>query len=397
MNFSELTTIIKDNEFLLAGLGLSGAGLITFWLKDVPLKIFYALKRQFTTDLIIQNFDSVFYEILKFIKDTNKNKNFRTLKLNNGRYGGDDIILSMGYGVHIVFYKKQLLFIHYEKGADSISERVKETIIITKFGRSKNLFEEFIKEIDLKNEDKNKLKLYKMDDGWYYCNKFPKRNLNTIFIEKQKKDLIVNNIKKFIEKESWYVEKGIPYQYGILLHGSPGTGKTSLIKALASELNYNIYYLSPSKLGNIEKAITTCSNNSIVVIEDIDTNKVIHKRNKKKSEESELLSFLQINFSDILNSIDGLSNVHGRILICTTNHLNHLDQALIRPGRFDLLIEVGYVNKDILKQFFESYFNKIPRNINKIKLKNNITVAQLQQMVLLGDNSFDIIKKISVN
>lgn len=395
--------LLQTNQLLQAGIGLSGAGLISFWFRDVPLKVFEFLKRHLTTELMIQNYDVVFYEMLKWIKNENKNKNFRTLKISNGKWGHDKALTSMGYGLHIIQYKYNFLFVNYSKEGNSISDKVKETITITKFGRSKKLFEDMIKDIELLNQDINKLKLYKMDGGWCFSTKFRKRNLKSIFIEKKKKDLIFNNIDKFIKKENWYISKGIPYQYGLLLYGTPGTGKTSLIKAIASKYDYNIYYLSPGKLSNIEQALTTCSEKSIVVIEDIDTNKTVHQRKQKKQltdaqsgqTEDILQSLGIINLSDILNALDGLSNVHGRMLICTTNHIESLDKALIRPGRFDLLLEVGFVNKEILSQFLAYYFPKQKITLSK-SVKPKVTVAQLQNMILLGYDYNKILKKVLV-
>jgi chaperone BCS1 len=397
-----LFSFIQENEWLMAGIGVGGFGLLSFWIKDVPLKLFGFLKRQLTTDLIIANSDEVFYELLKFIQQYNRNRKFRTFKLNNGRWGSNvDFDLSLGYGTHLIWYKRSFLFINYTKEKESLSSNLKEIIVLTKLGRSRKLFDDMIQGIkDTRKQKKDTIAFHKMgEDCWCFIRDLKKRPFKTLFIEKQKKDLILNSLNKFTNKEQWYINSGIPYQLGILLYGSPGTGKTSLIKCLASHLNYAIYYLSPSKLGSIEKAFSTISEKSIIVIEDIDTNSIVSKRTKKgkSKEQTDIFEgFSLLNLSDILNSLDGLANVHGRILIGTTNHIKTLDKALIRPGRFDLLLELNYVNKEVLKQFFDHYYPKDKINYNTLKLKNNISVAELQQMVLQEYTYKNILKKIIV-
>lgn len=399
--FENIFSFIQSHEWLMAGIGVGGFGLISFWIKDVPLKLFSFLKRQLTTDLIIANSDAVFYELLNFIHQQNQNRKFRTFKLNNGHWGTtDDFDITLGYGRHFIWYKKTILFIDYTKEKDSISAKHKEMIILTKLGRSKILFNTIVQELkDAKNKKKDTIAFHKMGDScWQFIRDLKKRCFNTLFIEKRKKDLVLNTLNKFINREQWYINSGIPYQIGILLHGSPGTGKTSLIKCLASHLNYAIYYLSPSKLGTIEKAFSTIPEKSIIVIEDIDTNNIVSKRTKNKSQEQFDIfdGFSLLNLSDILNSLDGLANVHGRILIGTTNHVETLDKALIRPGRFDLLLELNYINKEVLKQFFDYYYPKDKINYNRLKLKKNISVAKLQQMVLQDFTYKNILKKICI-
>jgi chaperone BCS1 len=108
-------------------------------------------------------------------------------------------------------------------------------------------------------------------------------------------------------------------------------------------------------------------------------------------DEKLLTEFNTISLSEVLNSLDGMFSVHGRILIATTNHIENLDSALIRPGRIDLKIEIGYVNNEILKEFLDKFYPGNGIHISNIKLKNDLTVAMLQNMVLNGNTINEII------
>jgi len=282
--------------------------------------------------------------------------------------------------------------------------------------RASKLFDKLIDEISKFNTNstgKFQLKTYD-DNYWRLVKKCRKRDLDSVFIEKYKKDLLLNNLEKFINREQWYIDNGIPYQYGIMLYGYPGTGKTSFIKALASYLNYDIYNLSPSNLYKCDDAFKTLDEKCIVVVEDIDSCTTTHKRDGEQGKEMSLgkneVTFApnkQVNnktfddaikdlkswgLSDILNSIDGLFSTHGRILIITTNHPEKLDNALIRPGRIDLKIEIGFVNNEILKQFIDKFFPNNKIDVSNMTLKPNLTVASLQNEILLCKNLHEIIE-----
>lgn len=393
-----VSNFIQNNQLLLAGIGLSGAGLLTFWLKDFPKKIFYFLKREFTTDLVVTNHNKSFYEVLKWIAKKYKNKNFRTLKMTNGQWGyEDDTVTSIGYGLHWIFFKRRLFMTVLTKDPSNQSSYDKETITITSIGRSRKVIDEFIKEVSKVDEDVEKTKLFSMEDSWMYIREQTKRPLSSVFLEKEKKEMLLKTMDNFISRETWYVDNGIPYQLGILLYGSPGTGKTSLIKAIAGYLNYPIYYLSSQKLGKLESAMSNLPEKCIVVIEDIDSNSLTHSRESepKTSVDGLLMKeFAAISLSEVLNSLDGLFSAHGRILIATTNHIEKLDAALIRPGRIDLKLEIGNVNTEILKEFLLHFFpneNIVIPNI----IKDNITVAMLQNMVLEGKTLKEIINNVS--
>lgn len=398
--FSNILETIQNNPLLVTGLGLGSAGMITFWIKNVPHSIFSAFKREFTTELLITSQNAILCDILEWIEVNNKNRSFRKLKLSakpSTQWGNNSSrMASIGYGSHYIRYHNAFLLLHLSKDSANQTEHDKDILTITKLGRSREIFTDILDEVEVMNDDESKTstKLYKMENSWNYIKKQEKRSMESIFVEKNKKDTIINTLSKFIDSENWYINHGIPYQLGILLYGAPGTGKTSLIKAIAGYLDYPIYYLSPKNLEKIEDAMSTISDKCVVVIEDIDSNSLTHSReNKNKSEENSILEkYESVSLSEILNSLDGMFSTHGRILIATTNHIESLDAALVRPGRIDLKIEIGYVNNEIFEDFINSFFPENSINLNQITIKPKTTIASLQNLVLQGCNEQQIVE-----
>jgi chaperone BCS1 len=209
---------------------------------------------------------------------------------------------------------------------------------------------------------------------------------------------LLSTIERFIDDKDWYIKNGIPYQLGILLYGPPGTGKSSLIKSVAGYFDKNICLLRASELEKIQEAIVDLPKESVLVIEDIDSNNLVLDRETKQ--ERQILvqastsrrnahdSKPPLNLSDVLNTFDGLLAPSGRIMIMTTNHIEKLDPALIRPGRADLKIEIGYINAETFSAFIRHFYGTAiqePFNLRSDKL----TISAIQNDYLVNELSLE--------
>lgn len=247
-------------------------------------------------------------------------------------------------------------------------------------------------------EDENKkVTVYVWDDDfWETLEKSLSRCLSTIYLDGKEQE-IYNKLKEFTseETEELYRKFGIPYKYNILFHGVPGTGKTSLIFALASELKMNIAVLSFTNDMNdtkLMKCFRRLPENCIIVIEDIDS---LFESRKKNDDLKN-----SITFSGLLNITDGIAHLDKQIIIMTTNHPLVLDSALKRPGRIDLTMEFNYCNKNQIKQMFEVFLPNQLDNFdafyNKVK-RLNITTAMLQHFLFgnrLNENILDHVDEL---
>lgn len=182
----------------------------------------------------------------------------------------------------------------------------------------------------------------------------PKRHARTLCLPNGLFDSIESRLREFCRARDQYESCGLPWRFGVLLSGPPGTGKTSLAHALASHLGVRISVLNLSDLENdqdlvtVFRAITGCS---IVLIEDIDC----------AFSERRAQSANGISFSGFLNCIDGvLAPNNGRILVMSTNHPERLDPALVRPGRVDLSISVPTLASAEAREYVDRIFADVP-------------------------------------
>ncbi|KAG6815477.1 hypothetical protein H0H87_001452, partial [Tephrocybe sp. NHM501043] len=200
-----------------------------------------------------------------------------------------------------------------------------------------------------------------------------RRPVSSIILNEGVVDSLIKDAQEFIDTEEWYVEAGIPHRRGYLLYGPPGTGKTSTIYALAGELGLEIYALSLSSGfvddSFLQKAASSIPKNSILLIEDIDC--AFPSREDAEDEEQRRppnqFGFVggynqgmgrksAVTLSGLLNVIDGVGSEEGKLFFATTNYIDRLDPALLRPGRIDMRIQYKLATKEQALALFMRFF-----------------------------------------
>ncbi|KAF9013981.1 BCS1 N terminal-domain-containing protein [Cyathus striatus] len=181
-----------------------------------------------------------------------------------------------------------------------------------------------------------------------------KRPLQSVVLEPGKAEKIESDVKAFLERRQWYADRGIPYRRGYLLYGPPGSGKTSFIQALAGSLSYDICLLNLSERGlgddKLNHLLSNAPERSFVLIEDVDA--AFNKR-VQTSEDGYQSS---VTFSGFLNALDGVASGEERIIFMTTNHLEKLDPALIRPGRVDMAELIDDATPSQAQELFTRFY-----------------------------------------
>lgn len=274
--------------------------------------------------------------------------------------------------------------------------------LYTEFQQKLNLLKEQEKKEFLSNEEvpastiliEKKNKSIKQ----VFCNE-TSRNIETLYLNKKSKIKLTKSLNMFRNNKKRMIELGLPNKLGIMLHGMPGTGKSTVVLSCATYLSKDIYYVQLNTISSNQELLDifnyvmkNCVNGGIIVFEDIDcASPIVLKRDyrtedissENSAEETASDSAIESVYSTdnnnkltldfLLNLLQGSLQQDNTCFIMTTNHLDKLDPALIRAGRIDCLIEMSYCDRDM---FNDIYKNFIGRNIPNKSFKKNITPAE---------------------
>ncbi|XP_008777540.1 protein HYPER-SENSITIVITY-RELATED 4-like [Phoenix dactylifera] len=209
-------------------------------------------------------------------------------------------------------------------------------------------------------DEERMLQLY-MNEGesWFPINLHHPSTFDTLAMEAELKKAVMEDLARFVKRKDYYKRIGKAWKRGYLLYGPPGTGKSSLIAAMANYLKFDIYDLELTEVGwnsTLRRLLVGMSNRSILVIEDIDCTIELHQREEAGSSNSSSGND-KVTLSGMLNFVDGLWSTSGeeRIIVFTTNYKERLDPALLRPGRMDMHIHMGYCGAHAFRVLASNY------------------------------------------
>lgn len=245
------------------------------------------------------------------------------------------------------------------------------------------------------------------------------KTFDNMFFDKKKELVDIINNFCYGDKDR-FNRLGLPETLGLLLHGEPGTGKTSAIKAIANLSNRHIILVPVKKITSVEKLRRIFlderinlnkipMNRRLYVFEELDCSQwkdiVVAREFQKKDIKDPMNSMSSINdikdcivsaiastsasplekskgsklhsntietiketieltLGEILETLDGMIEMPERMIIFTTNHPEILDPALLRPGRIDVCLEFTKMSKKNVTDMYQLWFDKpIPNNI----------------------------------
>ena len=384
--YKEFTAFTKINPVVGGMVGLWAMGIVTFLIKDVPRKIGYLLDRYLTVTLTLSNDGISYYHFLQWYQDNKEVKNNRTIRVTNGRYGHDDPEIALGYGNHWIIHNKWIFKVSRDKDDASATDKTKETISIKTVGlNQKNLIKLVKSTFPKKREKRRYVYTYDAHNGWCSKEQVPNRTMDSVILKEGQKERILKFLDDFDNEKEWYDSMGVSYKTGIILSGPPGTGKTSLVKAIAKYYNKHLCVIGCSSLTDVKflDALTDLPSDSIVLMEDFDS---ISATKSREIIDNEGERYVPLTLSGMLNAIDGVFSNEGRILIATTNHIENLDSALLRPGRFDLNEVIDHADSDMITRMFNKFYPDYNKELD-IEVYNNVSLAKVENVFLETKNN----------
>ncbi|KAK7990367.1 BCS1-like ATPase [Apiospora arundinis] len=240
------------------------------------------------------------------------------------------------------------------------------------------------------------------------------RRLDTINMDDNVVDIVLNDIKAFLLEKNFYLRKGVPHRRGHLYHGAPGCGKSTLAQLVAGVFGLAIHTISLKTLHGSQEAIAELFGDmkkpGILLLEDIDTAGLANRdldlgldlsmmindeinnsglASMAPKEPSKAESVEPPSLDVVLNVLDGVSSDEGRVVLMTTNRLDALDEALIRPGRIDLTIHCPLASAKVAQDMFYRFFGPDDESTaaNSFEKKGNITKEQQAKIAHNDDGS----------
>lgn len=390
---STFSSLVKANQFLSGGIVLGAAGTIIASLRDVPRKALEQVSSRIITTVEVNNKDQSFEWIKIWLaKHPYGEKNKRlmlTTVTSEDAYEGERArtVLSPAPGTHFFTHKGRLIWCDFDReniklGGTSLGYN--DTIKIRMLGGNRKFIEDLIDEAyELASKpDSGNVRVFSVRwERWRLSLTKRARPLDTLIYGDLIKEELISDIEWFLGSRSWYDNLGIPWRRGYMLYGPPGSGKSSLVHALAGHFRSDLYVLNLSTPNitdeTLENLLYDVPTGHIILLEDIDT--AYNGRDKRGKEEG------GVTFGGLLNVLDGALAHDGRIIFMTTNHRDSLDAALVRSGRVDRNLFVGNaVRKQIIGMFLkffpgcqehaEVFANTLP--------EHQISVAAIQEHLI---------------
>lgn len=262
--------------------------------------------------------------------------------------------LEPGIGFHWFLWNTRLYWAYILPDPENRGGLPRQIIIFT-YGINQTPLRKLLNEFIDTDSTYDKTKVFNYRRSKWECVSLNARETIDRLILPEKTLLTLKDaVYRWRDQKEWYEKFRRPRKLTVLLYGEPGTGKTSIAKAIAGELHLQICRISLAEHTDVSlrDAIDSAPDECVFSLDDIDGVDATHDREVTQS--STRVSTLRI--SSILDILQGVGDLDGKIFVLTTNHVDQLDPAVIRPGRIDLKLQINPLNDSEIRTFISRHY-----------------------------------------
>jgi chaperone BCS1 len=356
-----------QNQFASGGLLLMIIGAVGAYLRSIPEKLWYWIVGQSTMMITVKDDDAAFVWVKEWFLDQKFLKRVRRIDLDT-TLQSECVALIPAPGIHWFWYAGRPFQVWFTRTEDTRERAAKrmESLTFRTVGRKQVFLRLFVDDVVRSHNKRRGVQswLYTYNDGWDYSENYTPRLLESVVLQSGDKDHLVEDIVRFRSSKHRYSRLGVPYHRGYLLYGPPGTGKTSLVSALAAHFALSVYCVNLTEFNDrtLTAAVSQVPKDSVLLFEDIDCMKGGQKReaadggSESGGKKEKECANNGVTRSGLLNVLDGFFAPTGVVFMMTTNHMEALDPALLRPGRIDYKLYLGKASDaqkvDLYLRFF---------------------------------------------
>uniref|UniRef100_G3WSP1 BCS1 homolog, ubiquinol-cytochrome c reductase complex chaperone n=1 Tax=Sarcophilus harrisii TaxID=9305 RepID=G3WSP1_SARHA len=382
MALSDFVLALKDNPYFGAGFGLVGVGTALALARKGAQLGLVAFRRYYMITLEVPGRDRSYSWLLSWLARHGSRTQHLSVETSYLQHESGHVSTKFDFvpspGSHFIWYQGKWIRVERNREKQMIDLQTGtpwESVTFTALGTDRRIFCSILKEareLALQQQEGKTVMYTAMGSEWRpFGHPRRRRPLKSVVLQKGLAERIIQDIREFINNPKWYSDR-----------------------ALAGELEHSICLLSltDSSLSDdrLNHLLSVAPQQSLVLLEDVDA--AFLSRDLGKENPAKYQGLGRLTFSGLLNALDGVASTEARIVFMTTNYVDRLDPALVRPGRVDLKEYVGYCSHWQLSQMFQRFYPEEPVSTAEsfadraLLAQGQLSAAQVQGHFMLFKN-----------